>query len=1355
MKKIFALPIKITSCLLSALLSGSTSAEPPSLVSKAIPYQTFRDFATNNGPFPPGATNIIIKDKTGVSPGLLDKAPMPDFSSVDRRGVATIISPQYAASVGHNSSLHFATLYFGNGDYHMVGRNTLIDKDFSLIRLNKLVTEAIPAATFPADMNLESFADKEKFPVFYRIGSGTQEIKDKADNITRTSIGYRFLTGGTTGSPYLDSLGRLITRPGDIFNPANGPISSFALAGDSGSPLFAWDASRKKWLVVGTLSMTTDYQHGENVYAIIPPYFVSHTIKNNSDNPVANFNGTLLMAWRFNQATGEGTITQGNKVYTMHGQKAENAHSGKDLTFMGKGGVLLLQDDVNQGAGSLTFNDNYSVLPQHAQTWVGGGVNIASGAKVIWSVNGQPGDNLHKIGEGVLQVSGRGINPGGLKVGNGTVLLAQFPDQDGNVQAFSSIDIASGRPLVILSDARQVNPETVSWRFRGGKLDINGNDLTFRRLNAADYGAVLMNASSKRANITLNYQGSLADIPIREWSQSRQGTIGDLYHYQNSSMGTTDYFLLKNEKYAWFPIDHSSDRDWEFIGHDRDAAIRTAFRHHKAAGYMFHGQFKGNINISNRVDADTTGALALDGSVDISGTFTQQNGHLFFQGHPVIHAYNTAEAVEKLISVGDSSLRTQPVSFTQPDWERRTFRLNNLILKNSAFNLARNASLEGKITALRSVVTLGSSSLYIDLNDGGGITNIPQAGTSQASRYDDLSRYQGTVSLADNSVLKIREKFTGGIAGQDSSVSVASRHAFLERYSAFRHTPLTLEQNAKLTARAGWLSDSNITIGPSATLLLTGMPAKARQFSPASYSQINGAGYEVKEGGVLRVSPFVYFTGDIHSSGRALVQFGARDRAQLAETLTADQQKIAAMLGGFKNMWTGNIVAPKGKVNLTETRWQIEDSSHMANLALTRSLVGFSNYDKAFKSLKVSKLRANKSAIVLRTDLKESDRLEVIQKAKGQGNTLFLNLLKQPTGKETLFIPLITTPVGTNANMFRFAGYVSGFSQLTPKITILQNAGQTQWILKGFESRPDPAKTAAANNFLELGYKIFITLINNLNKRMGELRDTREQAGLWLRTARSSGSGEGGYSDRYTLLQAGFDKKHRQQGADLFTGVMASYTDSQASGGDFHGKTRACGVGLYASAVFDTGAYLDVIGKYIQHKNDYQARFAGPGQQKFTTHSWYGGLELGYRHQLAKDFFIEPQAELVYGAVSATRLKWQEQDITLAIDQKRFYPLIARTGVTVGKRFSGKGWAMTLRSGLDYQVDLRSSGKVMLRDAWAERKMNGKKDSRMLYHVGLNGEVSKNLRFGLEVERSAFGKYNMNHAINANIRYSF
>lgn len=55
-------------------------------------------------------------------------------------------------------------------------------------------------------------------------------------------------------------------------------------------------------------------------------------------------------------------------------------------------------------------------------------------------------------------------------------------------------------------------------------------------------------------------------------------------------------------------------------------------------------------------------------------------------------------------------------------------------------------------------------------------------------------------------------------------------------------------------------------------------------------------------------------------------------------------------------------------------------------------------------------------------------------------------------------------------------------------------------------------------------YKAFLTEVNNLNKRMGDLRDTNGEAGAWARIMSGAGSASGGYSDNYTHVQIGVDK---------------------------------------------------------------------------------------------------------------------------------------------------------------------------------------------------------------------------------------
>ncbi|EOT9915256.1 S6 family peptidase, partial [Escherichia coli] len=56
------------------------------------------------------------------------------------------------------------------------------NRDFHNPRLNKLVTDVVPATVTDAGINKGTYQDTERFPVFYRVGSGTQIYKKDNEN---------------------------------------------------------------------------------------------------------------------------------------------------------------------------------------------------------------------------------------------------------------------------------------------------------------------------------------------------------------------------------------------------------------------------------------------------------------------------------------------------------------------------------------------------------------------------------------------------------------------------------------------------------------------------------------------------------------------------------------------------------------------------------------------------------------------------------------------------------------------------------------------------------------------------------------------------------------------------------------------------------------------------------------------------------------------------------------------------------------------------------------------------------------------------------------------------------------------
>ncbi|HHN9172145.1 TPA: temperature-sensitive protease autotransporter hemagglutinin Tsh/Hbp, partial [Escherichia coli] len=1057
-------------------------------VNNELGYQLFRDFAENKGMFRPGATNIAIYNKQGEFVGTLDKAAMPDFSAVDSEiGVATLINPQYIASVKHNGG--YTNVSFGDGEnrYNIVDRNNAPSLDFHAPRLDKLVTEVAPTAVTAQGAVAGAYLDKERYPVFYRLGSGTQYIKDSNGQLTQMGGAYSWLTGGTVGSLSSYQNGEMIsTSSGLVFDyKLNGAMPIYGEAGDSGSPLFAFDTVQNKWVLVGVLTAGNGAGGRGNNWAVIPLDFIGQKFNEDNDAPVTfrTSEGGAL-EWSFNSSTGAGALTQGTTTYAMHGQQGNDLNAGKNLIFQGQNGQINLKDSVSQGAGSLTFRDNYTVTTSNGSTWTGAGIVVDNGVSVNWQVNGVKGDNLHKIGEGTLTVQGTGINEGGLKVGDGKVVLNQQADNKGQVQAFSSVNIASGRPTVVLTDERQVNPDTVSWGYRGGTLDVNGNSLTFHQLEAADYGAVLANNVDKRATITLDYALRADKVALNGWSESGKGTAGNLYKYNNPYTNTTDYFILKQSTYGYFPTDQSSNATWEFVGHSQGDAQKLVADRFNTAGYLFHGQLKGNLNVDNRLPEGVTGALVMDGAADISGTFTQENGRLTLQGHPVIHAYNTQSVADKLAASGDHSVLTQPTSFSQEDWENRSFTFDRLSLKNTDFGLGRNATLNTTIQADNSSVTLGDSRVFIDKNDGQGTAFTLEEGTSVATKDADKSVFNGTVNLDNQSVLNINDIFNGGIQANNSTVNISSDSAVLGN-STLTSTALNLNKGANALASQSFVSDGPVNISDAA-LSLNSRPDEVSHTLLPVYDYAGS--WNLKgDDARLNVGPYSMLSGNINVQDKGTVTLGGE--GELSPDLTLQNQMLYSLFNGYRNIWSGSLNAPDATVSMTDTQWSMNGNSTAGNMKLNRTIVGFNGGTSPFTTLTTDNLDAVQSAFVMRTDLNKADKLVINKSATGHDNSIWVNFLKKPSNKDTLDIPLVSAPEATADNLFRASTRVVGFSDVTPILSVRKEDGKKEWVLDGYQVARNDGQGKAAATFMHISYNNFITEVNNLNKRMGDLRD--------------------------------------------------------------------------------------------------------------------------------------------------------------------------------------------------------------------------------------------------------------------------
>lgn len=474
-----------------------------------VSVQDYRDFAENLGKYSVGKENIEVFKTDDTSAGFLN-FPMPDFGAIASAGYATLLFPSYIVSVKHNGG--YKSVDFGNNakyktTYQLINRNEHATSDFHLPRLNKVVTEA---ASVPYISSYD-LTDTSRYTHFARVGSGTQkQVDTETQELITLSGAYNWKTGGAFVSPSLGGY-KFTWLNYDPTNALSQPLDIAAESGDSGSPIFVYDNLEKEWKLVGILvAVGGSYPYKIRSYAFgMQVAFIEEILAANTDPDVTDLKADGDIHW------GKESIVQGENSWSWHGVDKvlpanatnDELDASKDLRFNGEGGTLVLEQSVNQGAGKLQFSSDYLVKSAGDvnSTWVGGGIEVDANKTVLWQVNGLAGDVMHKIGEGTLHVNGTGINGGGLNVGEGTVILDQQADANGEKQAFSTVTLVSGRPVVVLADGEQIATKNIQFGYRGGTLDINGNNLSFSEINHNDNGATLVNRNMEKTGVITLY----------------------------------------------------------------------------------------------------------------------------------------------------------------------------------------------------------------------------------------------------------------------------------------------------------------------------------------------------------------------------------------------------------------------------------------------------------------------------------------------------------------------------------------------------------------------------------------------------------------------------------------------------------------------------------------------------------------------------------------------------------------------------------------------------------------------------------------------------------------------------------
>ena len=277
--------------------------------------------------------------------------------------------------------------------------------------------------------------------------------------------------------------------------------------------------------------------------------------------------------------------------------------------------------------------------------------------------------------------------------------------------------------------------------------------------------------------------------------------------------------------------------------------------------------------------------------------------------------------------------------------------------------------------------------------------------------------------------------------------------------------------------------------------------------------------------------------------------------------------------------------------------------------------------------------------------------------------------------------------------------------------------------------------------------------LNDLYKRMGDLRATPYKSGAWVRYNGGKFKwSDGDLENDFHMIQVGIDTMPTEN--NIRFGTAFSYTKGDA---DFDGGSAdldTYSLALYGTWLGDKGQYVDVIGRVASIKNDANARsLTGQGKAydgKMDNTGLSLSAEAGWRFALPYNLFIEPQVEATYSYIDSDSFRYGDRKYELQSTDS----FIARAGFMAGIQCPDYKGNVYVRASVVHdflgETDVKVSNAHMSRTVsndfggtWGE------------FGIGANVSVSDNTYVYADVEHTTGGEIEEPWRVNFGVRYNF
>lgn len=523
------------------------------------------------------------------------------------------------------------------------------------------------------------------------------------------------------------------------------------------------------------------------------------------------------------------------------------------------------------------------------------------------------------------------------------------------------------------------------------------------------------------------------------------------------------------------------------------------------------------------------------------------------------------------------------------------------------------------------------------------------------------------------------------------------------------------------------------------------------------------------DNGVITITRDANYTGKIVVEGDILA---GGNKSNTIGNINIDFGQNGIFTGtannkGFKIL-LDKFVAQAGVIDLTfgeGSTWKMTGDSFMNNLVANNSTIDMTADNKAFSSLHTNKFTGDGNTIKMNIDAstneKNSDRIYVDGVHEGVHYITLDNVAADGTfdGADGTVLVSVKDEKGEFKandsegtlywNKYDLAKYEEANGD---EVT---NGYTTDWYLKDVSKVNKP--TTGVDSVLSmnsLNYHTWRTENDKLLQRMGELRHNgEEEKGAWFRVKGSKIGYDGGFENKYTTYELGYDEvTKRTDDVIRYQGAALSYVDGKSSynsgSGDNHGKS----IGFYTTEQYSKGHYLDLVFKISNMDNDFKV-FDTKGNKITGEYDNTGvsiSAEYGRKNDLDHGWYIEPQAQLTLGYMGGASYV---TDNGISVDQSGIKSALGRIGFNIGKQIGERGIVYAKANllhefggGYDVAMEAKDGSLTVsntYNDTWFE------------YGVGVALATSDNSHIYFDVERSTGSDFYKDWQWNAGMRWSF